>query len=101
VDDLIHGGIYTLRSRNLRIGVWNAERKSFVGIRTKFGSRFLDCETHWDAGGTATPMDLIGHTDLAPVDGWWDDDAPQGERWTYNGELFPVLDNLQVEVEGT
>lgn len=36
--------------------------QSFIGIRTKFGSRFLDDEHHWDAPefATASPLEIIG-----------------------------------------
>lgn len=46
-DQLIRGRVYKLESRNLRLGVWDGKR-SFIGVRTKFGSRFLDEEDHWD-----------------------------------------------------
>jgi len=46
-DQLIRGRVYKLKSRNLSYGVWYGKR-SFIGVRTKFGSRFLDEEDHWD-----------------------------------------------------
>lgn len=58
-----HGHIYKLHSRNLVLGVFNSESASFVGIREKFGDRFLDSELHWDNGppfGTAKPKAEIG-----------------------------------------
>ena len=54
-------GIYTMRQRNLSIAVWTG--KEFIGIRTKFGHRFLDSEFHRDDGpphGTAWPERLVG-----------------------------------------
>lgn len=50
--------LYYIDSRNLAMGVYNPDDKGFIGIRTKFGSRFLATEYHWDTGepyGTAIP----------------------------------------------
>lgn len=41
-DPLVEREVYRLRSRNLRIGVWTGS--FFVGVREKFGSRYLDVE---------------------------------------------------------
>ena len=49
--------VYRLLSRNLLFGVFDGHTR-FIGIRTKFGRRFLDTEDHWDVGppfGTARP----------------------------------------------
>ena len=46
-DQLIRGRVYKLESRNLSYGGGDGKR-SFIGVRTKFGSRFLDEEDHWD-----------------------------------------------------
>jgi hypothetical protein len=43
------GKVYHLQSRNLSCGVWDGE-KGFIGIRRKFGSRFLEKEIHWGLG---------------------------------------------------
>ena len=46
--------VYLLGSRNLRYGVWDAEKGVFYGIREKFGSRYVDYEVLWgDQTGTA------------------------------------------------
>ncbi len=57
-----HRKLYRLLARNLRIGVWDGGRQEFVGIRTKFGRRFLDSENHWDAEefATASPLEVLG-----------------------------------------
>ena len=44
--DLEVGAAYELESRNLSVGIWDG--KEFHGIRTKFGSQFMDSEIHWD-----------------------------------------------------
>jgi len=54
--------LYRLRSRNLSVGVYNAQTKGFTGIRQKFGDEFLDTEYHWDTGaphGTACPIEEL------------------------------------------
>ena len=50
--------VYTLRARNLSLGVFTADG-TFVGLRTKFDSVFLDQELHFDRGGSARPLELI------------------------------------------
>jgi len=54
--------LYRLLSRNLRLGVFCASRRSFLGMREKFGARFAAEEYHWDAGrpfGTAKPLEEL------------------------------------------
>lgn len=75
------GHLYRLEAHNIRIGVWNpyihlrgGKKGSFVGIRTKFGNRFLDHELHYDAHehyGTATPTEELAvcpHGIIDPYD---------------------------------
>jgi hypothetical protein len=45
----ITGRVYQLHCRNFRVGVYNG-RKGFIGIREKFGSRYLFTEFHWEIG---------------------------------------------------
>jgi len=57
--DCKHGFAYKITSRNLTIGVFNADTRGFVGIREKFGSEYLFTEFHFDTGaphGTASPF---------------------------------------------
>ena len=45
-----------------KCGVWNG-KDGFIGIRTKFGRRFLDVEIHWDLSerfGTARAVEPLG-----------------------------------------
>lgn len=51
MDNLITGRVYKIRSRNLSVGVWNG-RDGFIGIRSKFGDRYLFTEYHYDASET-------------------------------------------------
>lgn len=65
VEECLDRQLYLIRARNLRLGFYRAETKSFYGIRTKFGRRYVDDEDHWDTGapyGTAKP--------LQKLDGW-------------------------------
>lgn len=65
IADLKPGYLYRLHSRNLRMGVYQPEmygKPGFIGIRNKFGNRFLDVETHYDACehyGTAKPTEEL------------------------------------------
>lgn len=54
--------LYRLRSRNLTLGVYVAHEHAFRGIRTKFRSRFVDKEYHYDDGapfGTVRPLEKL------------------------------------------
>jgi hypothetical protein len=65
MTDCVERAIYRLSSRNLSVGVYNG-KGGFIGIRTKFGSRYLDTEYHRDTGapfGTVTPFERIGVVD--------------------------------------
>lgn len=61
VNQLVKGKVYRLDSRNLSCGVWDGDN-GFIGIRTKFGARFLDHEIRDldDHYGTAKPEEVIG-----------------------------------------
>jgi len=52
-------GAYRIRSRNLEYGIFDGH--GFIGIRTKFGDRYLD--TEWlatpDNFGTAVALQLV------------------------------------------
>ena len=61
IPDLIVGHVYRLRCRNLTLGAYDG--KTFVGIREKFGRRYLDSEDHYDTGapyGTVFPVEDMG-----------------------------------------
>ena len=54
--------LYRINSRNLSFGVFNIEQSGFVGIREKFGTRYLFTEYHWDTGtpfGTVHPIEEL------------------------------------------
>ena len=52
MEALEHRRVYRIHCRNLTLGVWHAERKGFIGIREKFGSKYLFMEYHHDASPT-------------------------------------------------
>jgi hypothetical protein len=52
IEDMVVRRVYAIRSRNLSVGVWNGKsgkNAGFIGIRTKFGDRYLFTEYHYDA----------------------------------------------------
>ncbi|MBT4446358.1 hypothetical protein HOA92_06280 [archaeon] len=60
--DCQDGFLYRLNSRNLTIGIYHHDSKSFVGLRTKFKHQFIDTENHYDTGapyGTAKPIEEL------------------------------------------
>lgn len=62
IDEMQERGVYEIRSRNLKVGVWSPKSQGFIGVREKFGERYLFTEYHYDTGaphGTASPMQLI------------------------------------------
>jgi len=66
---LVKGRVYRLKCRNLNIGVWDGDH-SFIGVRTKFGSQFLDSEDHWDVSyGTVRGAEDMG-IDIPPEIPW-------------------------------
>ncbi len=68
-----HGFLYKIYSRNLDCGVYDETTKGFVGIRTKFGSRYLFTEYHWDTGapfGTVQPIKEIKECVIKDLNDW-------------------------------
>jgi hypothetical protein len=47
--DCVKGRVYKIGCRNLVFGVFDGH-EGFIGIRTKFGSRYLATEYHYDQG---------------------------------------------------
>jgi hypothetical protein len=61
LEECVKGHVYRLIARNFSVGVFDG-RDGFIGIRTKFGSRYLFTEYHYDAAAfpTARPLKLLG-----------------------------------------
>jgi len=56
-DNCKQGYLYKINSRNLSYGVYDG-KQGFIGIREKFGSKYLFTEYHYDQGapyGTVFP----------------------------------------------
>ena len=49
LSECVKGRVYRLRCRNLVLGVFDG-KDGFIGIREKFGERFLATEYHWEQG---------------------------------------------------
>jgi hypothetical protein len=69
-EDCELGGVYRLKSRNLRVGVYDGNG-GFIGIREKFGDLYLFTEYHFDTGpphGTVRPTEKLDvSTDGLPI----------------------------------
>lgn len=81
--------LYRVSSRNLTYGVYDGDT-GFVGIRTKFGNRFLAREYHWDTGrpfGTVLPREDTGIDvpESIPVGAWME----------LSEELFQWMDEFE------
>jgi hypothetical protein len=61
LDQCVTGHLYRIFSRNLRLGIFDGQG-GFIGIRTKFGERYLFTEYHWDAPAfpTVKPLEDLG-----------------------------------------
>lgn len=79
IERCIARRVYRIKSRNLSIGVYDGSG-GFIGIREKFGDRYLFTEYHWDQGppfgtvsghidmGIDLPKDIPLETSLGTVD---------------------------------
>lgn len=73
------GRVYQIQSRNLTFGVYDGN-EGFIGLRQKFGHRYLFTEYHWDQGpphgtvsgqkdlGIDLPADISPKESLGTVD---------------------------------
>ena len=62
IEQCKQGYLYKIHARNFGLGVYSEVDRGFIGIRYKFGDRFLDIEYHYDTGvphGTASPIEEI------------------------------------------
>lgn len=65
LDECEDAAVYKIHSRNLAVGVFVKARNGFIGIREKFGARYLFMEYHWDTGepyGTVHPEKKLAVT---------------------------------------
>lgn len=110
IPDLIPRRLYRIHSRNLTLGVFNPEKSGFLGIREKFGRRYVFEEHHWDQDyyPTVKPIQDLG-IDLPEgillregLPGFWDRTgtrevyfdrpvAEGGRGWLYKDTDEPLL----------
>jgi hypothetical protein len=97
LPECVHGGLYRINSRNLRLGVFRQHSKGFVGIREKFGTHFLFEEYHWDTGepfGTVCPQEFLEQcplTELSEND-WLSDNKELFDWLKKKEEQYPCLE---------
>lgn len=73
LEDCKHAYLYRISARNFSLGVFDAEVKGFVGIREKFGTRYLFTEYHYDTGapfGTVFPQEELGPCPIQDLAGF-------------------------------
>lgn len=59
INEMLPYYLYRIRCRNMRYGIWLPAQQGCMGIREKFGDRFLFTEFHYDTGppfGTLDPL---------------------------------------------
>jgi hypothetical protein len=92
IKDCVVGRVYKIRCRNLSYGVYDGDG-GFIGIRTKFGSRFLFTEYHWDTGA---PFGTVSNQEDTGIDIPEDINIKDREN---SADLFKFLDSLQNKLE--
>lgn len=91
MEECRKGYVYELYSRNLRWGIYDGE-EGFIGVREKFGSRYLFTEYHWDQGpphGTVKPL-----TEMGPYPGDVWEGRSEDNKWIQNDEMFEWLEEF-------
>jgi hypothetical protein len=99
-EQLVRGRVYEINARNFYMGVWTGT--AFLGIREKFGSRFLDSEFHWDNGPPHGTVHDVKDTGVSVALEWLapGDAKAHLEGLTSDGyaKLFEWLDVHQEEL---
>ena len=96
IQDCKDRHLYRINSRNFNLGVFDAENRDFIGIRTKIGDTFLDRENH-SLGCVKVLQEVekipdnieltIGHRSETELNIWGD------RSWVENKDLFNYLEN--------
>ena len=103
IAELEVGHLYRLEARRQRFGVWDGS--VFIGVQWEFGSPTLSHESHWDAGGSAKPLEDVAE---CPPPGvrlrpGWSPCEVCGEETTFNRQagrhehIQPTDHDAQVE----
>lgn len=96
MDELKHGYVYLMVSRNGFAGVWDKDTRGFVFIREKFGSEYLFTEYHWDTGppyGTVHPYTEFEKCPLEDIRQERRDE--ETDVWVDNTPLFNYLKSIE------
>jgi hypothetical protein len=92
------GVVYEIRCRNLLYGVFDGNR-GFIGIREKFGYRYLFTEYLNKPPGHGTVVELIREIGPVPADlelvESYTEGTPGGQRWRTYKPLFDYLQKLE------
>lgn len=96
LDQCENGYLYKIQSRNLSFGVYRQEVKGFVGIREKFGSKYLFTEYHWDTGPPLGTVHPITKLEKCPVE-QLNEGFPEGGLYKTNKPLFDWLQEKERE----
>ena len=58
-SELVDRRLYRIIARNFFLGVWDAQHRGFIGIREKFGDKYLFTEYNHETGGTARAWEAL------------------------------------------
>ena len=94
--DCKKGSVYWVEARNFKLAVFDGE--VFVGIREKFGTKFLDSERHWDEEdterrvmGSCKPIREVGFVPDGVLDTKY---VSENGRLSHNDVLFEYLSGI-------
>lgn len=95
-----HGYLYQIHCRNLSLGIFNKNTNGFIGIRTKFGDRYLFTEYHYDTGapfGTVHPHKELELYSANPEEIW--ESKSDDKTYRENKAMFAWLDERLKQYE--
>ena len=98
IDECIKGRLYKIDCRNFSFGVYDG-KEGFIGIRTKWGSKYLATEFHWDQGPPYGTVHTIIDTGIdIPSEIPLKEYLPVGENTVANNEELHKWINYQIEL---
>lgn len=93
IKDLVLGRVYKVYCRNLHLGVFDG-KDGFIGIREKFGRRYLFTEHHWDCEAFGTVRGVVDLNIDVPRS---IAAAIESDRYFKSTSLFVLLEQLEIE----
>ena len=103
LDKCIYRHLYRIHSRNLKVGVFDG-KTGFIGIRLKFGFKYLFTEYHWDQGppyGTVQPQEDLGPIpDDIEIYDWRFETIDGKDCSVHNDKMFEYLAQMEDEESG-